>query len=331
MRAVLCREFGPPEGLIVDQISTPVLEHDQVRLKVHYAGLNFPDILLVTGNYQAKPKFPFVPGLEVSGTVTEVGASVKSLKIGQRVAASTGGFGGFAEEVVINERSAFEISDGIGLAVAAGVPVTYGAAYHALVDRGNIKPGEWLLVLGAGSGVGLNAVELGKHLGAKVIAVAGSMEKLTVARKYGADHLINYMDQPSFRHRVREITGTDGADVIFDPVGGDAFDESLRCINWGGRLLVVGFASGRIPQCPANLALLKGCQIVGVFNGAFIKRYPERHRSNLETILRWIERGRIAPLISKRFKLENVAEAMREMSSRKLVGKVVIEVRRGEI
>jgi NADPH2:quinone reductase len=188
-----------------------------------------------------------------------------------------------------------------------------------------------LLVHGAGSGVGLSAVELGKHLGAKVIAVAGSVEKLAVARKYGADHLINYTEERSFRHRVREITGTDGADVIFDPVGGDAFDESLRCINWGGRLLVVGFASGRIPDCPANLALLKGCQIVGVFNGAFIKRYPDQHRSNLETVLGWIERGRIVPLISKHFKLENVAEAMREMSSRRLIGKVVIEVRRGEI
>jgi NADPH2:quinone reductase len=261
----------------------------------------------------------------------EVGSSVRSLTVGQRVAASTGGYGGFAEEVVVNERSAFAIDDGVGLAVAAGFPVTYGAAYHALVDRGNLKPGEWLLVLGAGSGVGLNAIELGKHLGAKVIAVAGSSAKLAAARKYGADHLINYVEEPTFRHRVREITGTDGADVIFDPVGGNAFDESLRCINWGGRLLVVGFASGRIPNCPANLALLKGCQVVGVFNGAFIKRHPEQHRSNLETVLRWIERGRLAPLISKRLKLDNVAEAMREMSSRKLIGKVVLEVRPGEI
>jgi NADPH2:quinone reductase len=331
MKAVLCKEFGPPEKLVVDQISVPVPDHDQVKMNVHYAGLNFPDILVVTGGYQSKPVFPFIPGLEVSGIITEVGASVKSLRVGQRVLASTGGYGGFAEEVVVNERSVFAISDAVGLAVAAGFPVTYGAAYHALVDRGGIKPGEWLLVLGAGSGVGLNAVELGKHLGAKVIAVAGSPAKLAAARKYGADEVVNYSDTPGFRHRVKEITGTDGADVIFDPVGGDAFDESLRCINWDGRLLVVGFASGRIPQCPANLALLKGCQIVGVFNGAFIKRHPDRHRTNLETVLSWIEGGRIVPLVSEIFELEDVPAAMREMASRKLIGKAVIKVRGSEV
>jgi NADPH2:quinone reductase len=280
-------------------------------LNVHYAGLNFPDILLVTGGYQSKPVFPFIPGLEVSGIITEVGTSVCSLGVGQRVVASTGGYGGFAEQVVVNETSAFALSDRVGLATAAGFPVTYGAAYHALVDRANIRPGEWLLVLGSGSGVGLNAVELGKHLGARVIAVASSPAKLSAARKFGADELINYSEEPLFRRRVKEITGGDGADVIFDPVGGDA--------------------SGRIPQCPANLALLKGCQIVGVFNGAFIQRYPEQHRSNQETILRWIEGGDLAPLISKTFQFDKVADAMREMSERKLIGKAVIEIRRGEI
>lgn len=325
MKAVLCKAYGPPESLVLEEVPSPAVGPKDVRIAVHCAGLNFPDTLIIAGTYQFKPPFPFSPGMEVGGTVLEVGKEVTGLKVGQRVMATTG-HGGFAEEVVAPAEKVYPLPDKVSFEAAAAIPVTYGTTYHALVDRGHLKAGEWLLVHGATGGVGLNAVEMGKMLGAKVIATGGSDEKLAIAKQYGADHLVNYSKE-KIRDRVKEITGGTGADVIYDPVGGDAFDESLRCINWDGRLLVIGFASGRIPEAKANLVLLKSCQIVGVFWGAFAAREPKTARAEFEKILNWCAEGKLKPHISHTFPLDKVPEAMKTLLSRKVVGKAVIKVR----
>lgn len=325
MKAVLCKAFGGPETLVVEEAPSPAVGRRDVKIAVHAAGLNFPDTLIIQGKYQFKPPFPFSPGMEVGGIVLEVGADVSHIKVGQRVMATTG-HGGFAEEVCAPEQSVYPIPDTMSFEEAAGFPITYGTTYHALVDRAHIKPGEWLLVHGAGGGVGLNAVELGRNLGAKVIATAGSATKLALAKQYGAEHLIDYSKE-KIRDRVKEITGGTGADVIYDPVGGDVFDESIRSINWEGRLLVVGFAAGRIPEVPANLVLLKGCQIVGVFWGAFAQRDPARNRANFEQLLKWFEEGRVKPHVSSHFQLTEVPQAMAALLARKVSGKAVIKIR----
>jgi NADPH2:quinone reductase len=324
MKAVLCKTFGLPESLVVEDVAAPEPVKRQVRIAVRAAGLNFPDTLMIAGKYQVKPPFPFAPGAECAGVVDAVGEGVSSVKPGDRVMAMTG-WGAMAEQAVVAEQGVFRIPDSMSFVQAAGFVVTYGTVYHALVDRARLKPGEVLLVHGAAGGVGLNAVEIGKCLGATVIATAGSDDKLKLARDYGADHLINYR-AGDFRDKVKELTGGRGADVIFDPVGGDVFDQSLRCINWGGRLLVIGFASGRIPEAPANLILLKSIDLVGVFWGAFAQRDPARNRANFETMLRWFGEGRLKPHVSKTFALDQVPAAMRFLLSREATGKVVITV-----
>jgi NADPH2:quinone reductase len=324
MKAVLCKAFGPPESLVVEDVAAPEPGKRQVRIAVRAAGLNFPDTLMIAGKYQVKPPFPFAPGAECAGVVVAVGEGVSSVKPGDRVMAMTG-WGAMAEQAVVAEQGVFRIPDSMSFVQAAGFVVTYGTVYHALVDRARLKPGEVLLVHGAAGGVGLNAVEIGKCLGATVIATAGSDDKLKLAADYGADHLINYR-AGEFRDKVKELTGGRGADVIFDPVGGDVFDQSLRCINWGGRLLVIGFASGRIPEAPANLILLKSIDLVGVFWGAFAQRDPARNRANFETMLRWFGEGRLKPHVSKTFALDQVPAAMRFLLSREATGKVVITV-----
>ncbi|HYM31028.1 MAG TPA: NADPH:quinone oxidoreductase family protein [Candidatus Cybelea sp.] len=326
MKAVLCKAYGPPESLVLEDVPSPKVGQNQVRIAVHAAGVNFPDLLVTQGKYQFKPPFPFSPGMEVGGVVLEVAPDVKTVKVGDRVMASTG-TGGFAEEVVAPGQSVYRIPDSMDFASAAAFPITYGTTYHALIDRGHLKAGEWLLVHGAGGGVGLTAVEVGKLLGARVIATAGSDEKLAVAKKYGADHLINYSHE-KVRDRVKEITGDKGADVIYDPVGGDVFDESLRCIAWEGRLLVIGFAAGRIPQAPANLILLKGCEVVGVFWGSFTARTPDANRKNFETMLKWYAEGKLKPYVSSTYPLDKVADAMNALAARKVAGKAVIAVRK---
>ncbi len=325
MKAVLCKEFGPPSSLVVEDIAPPKLGAGEVRIAIHAAGVNFPDTLIIKGAYQNKPSFPFVPGMEAAGIVTEIAPGVKTAKVGNRVMASTS-TGSFAEECVVAETSVYVIPDSMDFVLAAAFPVTYGTTYHALVDRGHLKAGEWLLVHGAGGGVGLSAVEVGKLLGARVIATAGSVEKLEMARQYGAEALINYRNE-SIRDRVKEITGDTGADVIYDAVGGDVFDQSLRCIAWNGRLLVIGFASGRIPAAPANLLLLKGCSAVGVFWGSFTQREPERNRGNFHALLKWVAEGKIKPHVSATWPLEGVPEAMQALLDRKVTGKAVIRVR----
>lgn len=297
----------------------------QVKIAVHAAGLNFPDTLMVAGKYQVKPPLPFSPGMECAGVVMEVGAGVSEVKTGDRVMASPG-VGAMAEEVIAPAAGTFRIPDTMSFEQAAGFPVTYGTTYYALVDRARLKPGEVLMVHGAAGGVGSNAVEIGKILGATVIATAGSDAKLEVARGYGADHTINYSTE-SIKDRTRALTLDRGADVIFDPVGGDVFDESLRCIAPEGRLLVIGFASGRIPTAPANLMLLKDASLVGVFWGGFTKRDPARNRKNFESMFRWFEAGKLRPPVSKVYPLAAVPQAMNALLSRQATGKLVIRVR----
>lgn len=322
MKAVLCREFGAPSVLTVEEIEAPRPGPEEVRIAVRAVGVNFPDLLLVAGKYQARPPFPFSPGIESAGEVIEVGAEVEDIRPGDRVFANHS-HGGFAEEVVAPAATVYPMPETMSFEHAAAFPVAYGTGYHGLVQRGALAPGETLLVHGAGSGVGLVAVELGKLLGATVIATAGSALKLEVAREYGADHLINYREE-KIRERVKEFTGGAGADVVYDPVGGDVMDESVRCINWGGRILVIGFASGRFAEIPSNLVLIKGMSVVGVYWGSFAARNPERNRENFRVLLDWFAQGKVKPLISRSFALEEAAAALEALEARKVTGKAVL-------
>lgn len=325
MKAVLCTAYGEPDDLVVQSVPSPTVGKGKIKIAIHAAGVNFPDILMIQGKYQFKPPFPFSPGLEAAGEVLEVGAGVNLFKPGDRVMV-TCGFGGFAEEVVAEEKSVFALPDGVEYVSAAGFPVTYGTSYHALVDRAKLQPGEVLLVHGAAGGVGLTAVELGKLMGASVIATVGADEKFEVVKRYGADHVINY-NKENFRDRVLDITDKKGADVIYDPVGGDVFDLSMRCIAWEGRLLVIGFASGRIPELSVNRALLKGCQVVGVFWGSFAQRTPDRNREHFKILLDWCAEGKLKPHVSHTYPLDEAADALKMLLSRKATGKLVIKVR----
>jgi NADPH:quinone reductase len=325
MRAVICKEYGPPESLVVGELETRPVGENDVRIGVHACGVNFPDTLIIQGKYQFKPEMPFAPGSEVAGEIMEVGSNVSNLKVGDRVMAMVG-HGGFAEEVVIGAERVMPMPEGVSYEVAAGFPMVYGTSYHALKQRGQLQPGETLLVLGASGGVGLAAVELGKAMGARVIAAASSDEKLQLAKEHGADELVNYSNG-SLKEQVKALTDGKGADVIYDPVGGDFFDESLRCINWNGRLLVVGFASGRIPQAPANLPLLKGSSIVGVFWGDFVRRQPKDNMQNFMELFAFLKEGKIRPHVSATFSLQEAPQALNHLLSRKATGKVVVKVR----
>ncbi|HSF46852.1 MAG TPA: NADPH:quinone oxidoreductase family protein [Burkholderiales bacterium] len=327
MRALLCKAFGPPESLTVEEIANlPQPGKGEVKLAVHAAGLNFPDTLMVAGKYQVKPPLPFSPGMECAGIIAEVGEGVSEVNPGDRVMAMTG-YGAMAEEVITSATRVFRIPDSMNFEQAAGFPVTYGTTYYALVDRARLKSGEVLLVHGAAGGVGSNAVEIGKILGATVIATAGSDEKLQVAKRYGADHAVNY-STGSIRDRIKALTDNRGVDVAFDPVGGDVFDETLRSMAPHGRLLVIGFASGRIPAAPANLVLLKNCDVVGVYWEGFMLRDPRKNRENFDTMLRWFEAGKLRPPVSSTFPLDQIAQAMHTLLSRRSTGKLIITIRR---
>ena len=289
MRAVLCKEFGPPESLVVEELPTPEIGDHQVLLDVKACGVNFPDLLIIENKYQFKPPLPFSPGGEVSGVVRKVGAKVTTLKPGDRVLGAPG-FGGFAEELAIDARNCVAIPAAMPFDVAAAFLFTYGTSHYALKDRAALAPGETLLVLGAAGGVGLAAVELGKAMGAKVIAAASSAEKLEVCRAHGAAEGIDYSKE-DLKERVKQLTGGQGADVIYDPVGGDFSEAAFRSIAWEGRFLVIGFAAGPIPKIPLNLVLLKGAQIVGVFWGSFTAREPERHQANIRELMDWYSAG----------------------------------------
>lgn len=325
MKAVLCKSFGPPSNLVLEEAADPVAKPNEVVVDIHAAGVNFPDTLIIEGKYQLKPPFPFSPGGEAAGVISSVGEKVKHLKAGDRVMGLTG-FGSFAEQIAIDAMRVLPMPKDMDFITAAGFSMTYGTSMHALKQRANIQPGETLLVLGASGGVGLAAVEIGKAMGARVIAAASSAEKLEVAKTAGADELINY-SEVSLKDAVKELTKGQGADVIYDPVGGDLFDQAVRSINWKGRLLVVGFASGRIPEFPVNLALLKGSSIVGVFWGSFAAREPQTNLENFQQLFAWFSEGKLKPLVSLTYQLDQYEDALEVLSSRKAVGKVVVKVR----
>lgn len=322
MRAVVVREWTEPKDLAVGSLPVRDPEVGEVRIVVHAAGLNFADTLIVAGKYQEKPPFPFSPGMEAAGEVEAVGAGVSGLKEGDRVMALTG-HGGFAERCVTQAQRVLKIPDSMSFAHAAAFPVAYGTSHLALRHRGQLQRGETLLVHGAAGGVGLTAVQIGKVLGARVIGTARGAEKRAIAEANGADETIDYSEE-DIRSRVLELTGGKGANVIYDPVGGDVFDASLRCIAWEGRLLVIGFAAGRIPQAPANYLLLKNAAAVGVFWGAYMKNDPAVVLGGFEELLGWYADGRLAPHISATFGLEEVRDAMAMLLARKSTGKIVI-------
>ncbi len=325
MKAVLCKAFGPPETLVVEEVSSPEIKKNEVLLDVHTAGINFPDTLIIEGKYQFKPPFPFSPGGEAAGVISAVGEKVSQLKVGDRVMALTG-WGSCAEQVAVPAYNVLPMPEAMDFPTAAAFSMTYGTAIHALKQRGALQQGETLLVLGASGGVGLAAIEIGKAMGARVIAAASSAEKLQVARQAGADELINYQTE-DVRERLKVLTKGQGVDVIIDPVGGDLFETVFRSIAWNGRMLVIGFASGDIPSLPANLPLLKGAAVIGVFWGAFAQRQPQDNLRNFQQLFAWYVQGKLKPLVSQTFSLENTAAAISTLSARKAVGKLVIQVR----
>ena len=325
MKAVLCKAFGPADTLVIEDTSSPHIKKNEVLLDVHAAGINFPDTLIIEGKYQFKPPFPFSPGGEASGVISAVGEKVSHLKVGDRVMALTG-WGSCAEQIAVPAYNILPMPDAMDFTTAAAFSMTYGTAMHALKQRGALQAGETLLVLGASGGVGLAAIEIGKAMGARVIAAASSAEKLEVARQAGADELINYQDE-DVRERLKTLTKGQGVDVIIDPVGGDLFETVFRSIAWNGRMLVIGFASGTIPSLPVNLPLLKGAAVIGVFWGSFAQRQPQDNVANFQQLFAWFAEGKLKPLVSQTFALEDTAQAINTLAARKAVGKLVIKVR----
>jgi len=324
LKAILCKNHGMPADLVMEDVDAPPLGDEQVRIGVRACGVNFPDVLMIAGKYQMQPPLPFSPGAEISGTVIETGKAVKHLRQGQRVLAMCG-YGGMAEQVSVNANAVVPIPDSMDYSTAAGFMLTYGTSYHALKQRAALAEGETLLVLGAAGGVGLAAVELGALMGATVIAAASTSEKLAVAAKYGARHCINY-NETGLKAAVKELTEGRGADVIFDPVGGSLFDDCLRSIAWNGRILIIGFASGDIPSIPANLPLLKGCSLVGVFWGSFVQHEPAVHMRNTEELIKLYTEHRLNPYISDQFDLQHAADALETLAGRRAMGKVIVNI-----
>ncbi|HEY4124669.1 MAG TPA: NADPH:quinone oxidoreductase family protein [Rhizomicrobium sp.] len=330
MKAALCTHYGPPEEMEVRDVPSPTPGKNQVLISVKACGVNFPDVLMIQDKYQFKPALPFSPGGEVAGVVKSVGEGVSNVKAGDRVCVSTGS-GGMAEEVLGDARRVMKVPDGVGFDVASSFMVTYGTSWHALKDRADLKPGENLVVLGAAGGVGTSAIEIGKALGARVIAGASTQEKVDLAKKLGADDGFVYPPVPLSRDQqkqlsedIKRLTGGQGADVLYDPVGDDYAEPALRAMNWNGRYLVIGFAAGNIPKVPLNLTLLKGCQIVGVFWGAMAARDPQHAKDSMQTLLDMVAAGKLKPYVSEHFKLEDSGKAIRLLMDRKAKGKVVI-------
>ena len=322
MRAVRCHELIGPAGLRVDDVPDPTPSDGEVLIEVHAAGVNFPDLLLTRGKYQFKPPVPFIPGGECAGIVRAVGAGVKFVAPGDRVAAGLMN-GGFAEKAVVPELATVKLPDGVSFEVGAGTLLTHSTTYHALVDRAALRQGETLLVLGAAGGVGIAAVEMGKALGARVIAAAGTDEKVVFCKEHGADEGINYARE-DLKERVKALTKGDGVNVVYDPVGGAYAEPALRSIAWEGRYLVIGFAAGDIPKIPLNLVLLKGCQIVGVFWGSFAAREPVKNRENCERVFAWVAEKRLAPHVDEPIPFARAREALERMDRREVKGKLVL-------
>jgi NADPH2:quinone reductase len=322
MKAVLCKTYGPPSSLVVEEVAPLRAAPGQVVVSVRAAGVNFPDSLIIAGKYQFKPPPPFSPGGEIAGVVKEVGDGVSGVRAGDRVVALAP-FGGYAEEMAVAPLQLVPMPDGLDFVDAACTLTVYGTTHYALVERAQLRAGETLLVLGAAGGVGLAAVELGKKLGARVIAAASSEAKLATCRAHGADETINYSSE-DLKDRVKALTVGSGADVIYDPVGGALAEAALRSSAWNGRFLVIGFASGEIPKLPLNLPLLKGASIVGVFWGSFVMREPVRARAMHEELLGRVARGELKPQVFARYPLERAAEALTDVTSRRVQGKVVL-------
>lgn len=322
MKALLCKQYGPPESLVLDEVPTPSISNKQVLVSVKACGVNFPDTLIIQGKYQFKPAFPFSPGGELAGIVKALGEEVSHLKIGDSVFAMPG-WGGFAEEIAVDANRVFRMPAGMDYTVAASLMYTYGTSYHALKNRAQLQAGETLLVLGAAGGVGLAAVNLGKIMGAKVIAAASSDEKLALCKAYGADECINYQTQ-DLREALKNLPQSSGVDVVYDPVGGAFTEPALRSLNWKGRHLVVGFAAGQIPSIALNLALLKGCSIMGVFWGAFVEKEPKANFQNIQELFDFYQRGILKPHIQKTYALSEASQALYDLTQRRAMGKLVI-------
>jgi NADPH2:quinone reductase len=322
MRAVVCRQFGPPESLVVEDLPPPAPGPGQVVIDVKAASVNFPDVLIIQDKYQVKPPLPFSPGSEVAGVVSAVGTGVDGIAAGARVLAFTT-HGGFAEQVAVDRSRVYRIPDRVEFASATALGLAYATSEHGLRDRAALAAGETLLVLGASGGVGLAAVEIGRILGARVIACASTDGKLAVCREHGADDTINYAAE-DLRDRIKQLTGGRGVDVVYDPVGGAYSEPALRSLAWRGRFLVVGFAAGDIPRIPLNLLLLKGASIVGVYWGDFVRREPERAAAAMAQLFRWLEDGQLRPHIDRVFPLDRAADALRLMANREVRGKLVL-------
>lgn len=332
MKALLSKVVGGPETLVLEDVASPEAKPGFAVVEVKAVGVNFPDVLIIEDKYQFKPARPFSPGGEVSGVVKAVGEGVTNVKPGDRVLGNTG-WGGMAQEIAMEAGRLTVIPDAMPFDEAAAFIMTYGTSYHALKDRADLKPGQTLLVLGAAGGVGLAAVELGKVMGARVIAACSSQEKVDLAKARGADEGVVYGRGPFDRDGQKQLAelfkqacGPNGADAIYDAVGGDYAEPALRSIAWEGRYLVVGFAAGDIPKIPLNLALLKGCEIVGVFWGAWVGKNPGRHAESVQELLKFYEAGKIKPHVSERFPLDKAADAIRHLASRQAMGKVVVTI-----
>jgi NADPH2:quinone reductase len=324
MKAALCKTLDGPAGIVIEDIAPPKAGPGQAVIAVMAAALNFFDTLVTRGKYQVKPELPFSPSGEVAGVVESLGLGVEGFAVGDRVMACVG-YGGAREKVAVAADALVRIPGGVSNEIAAGVSVTYGTAIHGLKDRAQLKPGETVAVLGAAGGAGLAAVEIAKLMGARVIAVASSEEKLAVTRAHGADESVNY-GADDLKAGLRALTGESGVDVVYDCVGGPSSEAALRALGWQGRLLVVGFASGEIPKIPLNLLLLKGVAAIGVFWGEAVKRDPEGHRRNMEDVLCWVAEGKLHPRIHATFPLERTADAIAVLDRREAVGKVVLTI-----
>jgi NADPH2:quinone reductase len=324
MKALLCKEWGLPETLVVENVPDLEPGDGDAIVRVHAAGVNFPDVLIVQKLYQFKPELPFSPGGECAGVVEKIGAKVKNVKVGDKVIAFTG-WGAFAEQVRADSRALVPVPPDVDFVTAASFVMTYATSYHALKDRAALKAGETLLVLGAAGGVGLAAIEIGKALGARVIACASTAEKLAVCKQHGADETINYATE-DLKERIKALTDGKGANVVYDPVGGSFTEIALRNTAWRGRYLIVGFANGEIPKIPANLTLLKGSSVVGVFWGDYAKREPMNLMMDLRALFGWLKEGKLKPHVSATFPLERGAEAIRQLMDRKVSGKLVVTV-----
>lgn len=325
MKALVCEELGPPETLVLKETDKPTVGSGQLLIKVSACALNFPDTLIIEGLYQFRPPMPFSPGAEISGVVAEIGDSVTGFKIGDRVVAGIT-WGGMAEFALAEANFTFHLPDRVSDEVGAATLMTYGTSLHALIDRAMLKYSDTLLVLGASGGVGTSAIQIGKALGATVIAAASTDEKLEWCKQQGADVVINYETEPDLKNKLKELTGGDGVDVIYDPVGGKFSEPAFRAIARGGRHLVVGFTNGDIPKIPFNLPLLKSAAIVGVFWGSFIRNEPINNTRNVNLIFKLIEKGKLNPTVSKVYSLDEATQALQDMKDRKVLGKIVVKI-----